>query len=165
MRYTGYKWLIGLIGSIFVLGLGCNRVEMASKPTVEPEMKAAEISRLCPQTRATEPAPLVYAEMTNPLSASNENISGGKLLFHEDARPIPCETCHGFKGNGFGVIFQRMQPYPRDFTCYNTMKDMSDGQLFWIIKKGSHGTRMKAFDKLEKKQIWQLIHYIRHFAD
>jgi mono/diheme cytochrome c family protein len=158
---------MGLIGSIFifVLGLGCNSVEKASKPSMEPEMKAVETAGLCPQTRGTVPAPGPYAGMTNPLPASNENISGGKLLFHEDARPIPCEICHGFKGNGFGVIFQRMQPYPRDFTCYNTMKDVSDGQLFWIIKNGSHGTRMKAFEKLEDEQIWQLVHYIRHFAD
>jgi hypothetical protein len=58
-----------------------------------------------------------------------------------------------------------MQPYPRDFTCFQTMKEISDGQMFWIIKHGSHGTRMKLFKDLEEDQIWQLVHYVRRFAD
>jgi hypothetical protein len=45
------------------------------------------------------------------------------------------------------------------------MEGVSDGQLFWVIKQGSHGTRMKAFEKMEDRQIWQLVHYLRHFAD
>jgi hypothetical protein len=42
---------------------------------------------------------------------------------------------------------------------------VSDGQMFWIIKHGSHGTRMKLFKSLEEDEIWQLVHYVRHFAE
>ncbi len=127
----------------------------------------AQASDLCPQTRGTDPPPEDFAhyfEFKNPLEPTQENIEAGKKLFHEDARPLPCETCHGFKGDGFGVIFQRMKPYPRDFTCYQTMKEVQDGQLFWVIQQGSHGTRMKGFHKLSEKQIWQLILYLRSFS-
>ena len=169
MRYTGFNFQFFLLGSLCVLVLlaGCAGVEETSKTSVEAEMvkmKTTDPTGLCPQTRGTIPAPEPYASMTNPLPPSNENISAGKLLFHEDTRPIQCEICHGFKGNGFGAIFQRMTPYPRDFTCYQTMEGVSDGQLFWVIKTGSHGTRMKPYENLEDGKIWQLVHYLRNFA-
>jgi mono/diheme cytochrome c family protein len=146
----------------------CKDAEKVSEPSSEAKvvkMKTVDAAGLCPQTRGTSPAPEVYAGMKNVLPDSEENIAAGKQLFHQGVQPITCETCHGFKGNGFGVIFARMQPYPRDFTCYQTMNEMSDGQLFWIIKHGSHGTRMKPFKTLEEDEIWQLIHYVRHFAN
>ena len=169
MRYTGFNIqniLSGLLCGLVLLA-GCNGVKDSSKPSVGAEvakMKTADPTGLCPQTRGTIPAPEPYASMTNPLPPSNENISSGKLLFHHDAGPVRCEICHGFKGNGFGAIFQRMTPYPRDFTCYQTMEGVSDGQLYWIIKTGSHGTRMKPYENLEDRQIWQLVHYVRNFS-
>jgi len=44
------------------------------------------------------------------------------------------------------------------------MKDISDGQLYWVIKNGSVGTGMMAFSGMPDNQIWQLIHYIRTLA-
>ena len=176
MRNAQCKGLIGFIGAVCLLILlsGCEGEEKTSQPAAEKEVveqevaevKIKEPSGLCPQTRGTSPAPKPFDEMVNILPASEENIAAGKLLFHEEAKPVPCETCHGFKGNGFGVIFAQMQPYPRDFTCYQTMKEVSDGQMFWIIKHGSHGTRMKSFfTRLKEDEVWQLVHYVRHFAD
>ena len=170
MRYAGFNIQVFLIGLISMLALlvGCTGVEETAKPSISAEvakMKTTDPTGLCPQTRGIIPAPEPYASMTNPLPPSNENISSGKLLFHHDAGPVRCEICHGFKGNGFGAIFQRMTPYPRDFTCYQTMKDVSDGQLFWVIKTGSHGTRMRAYENMENRKVWQLVHYLRHFSD
>ena len=177
MRNAQRKGLIGLIGAIGLLILlsGCEGEEKASQPAAKKEVVEKEVveaktvappTGLCPQTRGTSPAPKPFDEMVNILPASEENLAAGKLLFHEEAKPIPCETCHGFKGNGFGVIFARMQPYPRDFTCYQTMKEVSDGQMYWIIKHGSHGTRMKSFfTRLKEDEIWQLVHYVRQFAN
>lgn len=170
MRYSNPIRLIYLIGGLFLMTqlAACKEEEKISPPAPKAEvaeMKTIDSSGLCPQTRGTSPAPEPYTGMTNPLPASKENLAAGKQLFHQDVQPIPCETCHGFKGDGFGVIFARMQPYPRDFTCYQTMKEVSDGQLFWVIKHGSHSTRMKPFKSLEDDEIWQLVHYLRHFAD
>jgi hypothetical protein len=44
------------------------------------------------------------------------------------------------------------------------MKDIPDGQLFWIIKNGSQGTGMMSYAGLPDEQIWQLIQYIRWLA-
>ena len=41
------------------------------------------------------------------------------------------------------------------------MKDISDGQMYWIIKNGSKGTGMMAYSGMQNTHIWQLIHY-RH---
>jgi mono/diheme cytochrome c family protein len=41
------------------------------------------------------------------------------------------------------------------------MKDVSPGQMFWIIKNGSKGTGMVAHGKtLKDKQIWDVVKYI-----
>ncbi len=115
----------------------------------------------CPQTRNTIPAPAEYSKMKNMVEPTEENILAGDHLFNSTAKPIPCIICHGIEGDGIGLIFQGIKPYARNFTCYQSMKKISDGQLFWIIKNGSHGTQMPGFTKLEDKQIWQLILYIR----
>ena len=119
----------------------------------------------CPQSRHTIPAPEEFSRMKNMLEPTAENVRAGSDLFNVNAKPIACSICHGLKGDGIGLIYQRMKPYPRNFTCYHTMQGVTDGQLFWIIGNGSHGTQMPGFVKLADEQIWQLILYIRSLTD
>lgn len=44
------------------------------------------------------------------------------------------------------------------------MKNITDGQMFWVIKNGSPNTEMQAFKTMKDKKIWQLILYIRQFV-
>ena len=118
----------------------------------------------CPQVRETEYAPASVASMRNPLPASDNNLDDGEDLYEDDAKPVACEACHGRKGDGDGMMARMFSPSPRDFTCEQTMHQISDGQLYWIIKNGSIGTSMPAFDKLSDEDIWKLVHYIRTFA-
>lgn len=119
---------------------------------------------ICPQERSTPTAPDKFLKMVNPLEASVKNIFAGQTLFHFDAVPGPCRACHGMSGNGLSILLRELSPSPRNFTCAQVMDSLPDGQLFWIIKNGSPGTTMPAFKRLEDEQIWQLIHYIRHFS-
>ncbi|WP_447969762.1 c-type cytochrome [Nitrospira sp. M1] len=121
-------------------------------------------SGVCPQPRNTKQAPGKFRKLTNPLPSSPENIKAGEKLFHETAQPLACKQCHGDKGDGNGPMGAALNPHPRNFTCGKTMKDISDGQMFWIIKNGSPGTGMMAFPGMPDNQIWQLIHYLRHLA-
>ena len=57
-----------------------------------------------------------------------------------------------------------LMPTPRNFTSGATMKDIPDGQLFWIIKNGSPGTSMMPFSGLSDDEAWQLIQYLRSLA-
>lgn len=119
---------------------------------------------VCPQPRKTPNAPADFRKMVNPLPTSKAHLSAGKKLFHETAQPLACKQCHGEKGDGRGPLGGGLVPPPRNFTCGQTMNDLSDGQLFWVIKKGSPGTGMMAFAGLPDEQVWQLIQYIRTLA-
>ncbi len=119
---------------------------------------------VCPQPRATAQAPRDFLDMTNPLSPTREAIAAGMELFHRTAQPLACQQCHGEKGDGQGALGGGLVPPPRNFTCGDTMKSLKDGQLFWIIKKGSPGTGMMSFAGLSDTQVWQLITYLRTLA-
>jgi hypothetical protein len=46
------------------------------------------------------------------------------------------------------------------------MQDLSDGQLFWVIKYGSLGTGMPAHKAtLQSEEIWKINLYIKRFLN
>ncbi len=125
---------------------------------IKPEFLFAET---CPQERKTAVAPREFLEMKSPLRNEPRHLKKGKVLAHIKAKPLACKQCHGMAGNGEGPMSLRMTPKPRNFTCSLTMDEVSDGQLFWIIKNGSKGTSMPAYKHLSDEKVWQLIQYIR----
>ena len=114
----------------------------------------------CPQPRKTQVAPPEFINKKNPLRKEPRHIKKGKVLSHIKAKPVACKQCHGMLGNGNGAMGSLLKPKPRNFTCKKTMKEISDGQLFWIIKNGSKGTSMPPYKHLSDEKVWQLIHYI-----
>lgn len=119
----------------------------------------------CVQPRKTAKAPDELLAKRNPIPASAGTIQAGRTLFLKTAQPVACAMCHGEQGDGKGFMGAALVPPPRNFTCGAMMKDISDGQLFWIIKNGSPGTGMMSFAGLPDEQAWQLIHYIRSLAN
>lgn len=117
----------------------------------------------CPQKRYTAQAPDDIRNKPNPLEPSREILYSGESLFQVEVQPVACKICHGVNGNGLGIMAQGLNPPPRNFNCKETMKEISDGQLFWIIRNGSPGTGMPAFKNLDDRQIWQIVHYLRQF--
>jgi len=117
----------------------------------------------CPENRQTRRAPRDFLRMGSPLEDTPDNLRLGEALYHLDTQPA-CKSCHGVRGNGMGDKSKEMDPAPRNFTCSYTMKEISDGQMFWIIKYGSPHTPMPKYEDLYDEQIWQLILYIRHLS-
>ena len=111
----------------------------------------------CPQPRKTKAAPGSVAKKDKTGKADAAN---GKKLYNKTAKPMACKMCHGDKGDGGGKLGKALKPAPRNFTCAATMKDVSAGQMFHIIKNGSAGTGM-AKQKLSDKEIWDVVKYIR----
>ncbi len=112
----------------------------------------------CPQPRTTRSAPGAIAKAGIPASADAE---AGKKIFQKTAKPMVCKMCHGDTGAGNGKLGKVLNPRPRNFTCSATMKHVSPGQMFWIIKNGSKGTGMVAHGKtLSDKKIWDVVKYI-----
>jgi len=112
----------------------------------------------CPQFRNTKTAPSMFQKLDKTTGANKDN---GKNLFQKTAKPLACKMCHGKKGDGLGVLGKALTPQPRNFGCSDVMKNISPGQMFWIIQNGSKNTAMTAQNKLKPKEIWDIIKYIR----
>ena len=113
----------------------------------------------CPQPRKTKAAPSNVASMDKTASADAAN---GELIYTKNAKPMACKMCHGDKGDGAGKLGAALKPSPRNFACSDTMKDVSAGQMFYVIKNGSAGTGMVAHGKtLKDKEILDVVKYIR----
>ena len=113
----------------------------------------------CPQPRKTKAAPggIAKKDMTAKANAKN-----GEAIYQKKAKPMACKMCHGAKGDGGGKLGKALKPAPRNFACAATMKKVSAGQMFHIIKNGSKGTGMVAHGKtLKDKEIWDVVKYIR----
>ncbi len=118
----------------------------------------------CPQKRNTPVAPAEYSGLTNPLEATEQRMKKAEVLYMEKAQPMQCLHCHGARGDGTGELGLQAKPSARNFTCAETMKGITDGQMFWAIKHGIEGTAMPAYSELADWQIWTLIHYVRQFG-
>ena len=121
----------------------------------------------CPQPRKTKSAPASTVKQDKTKKANKAN---GKKIYHKTAKPMACKMCHGAKkdpgglGAGVGKLGAAFKSpvAPRNFKCKATMKKISAGQMFWIVKNGSKGTGMVAHKKtLKDKEIWDVIKYIR----
>jgi len=113
----------------------------------------------CPQPRKTKagPAGVVKSDKT-----AKADAAAGKKIYMKTAKPMACKMCHGDKGDGNGKLGAALKPAPRNFACAKTMKDISAGQMYHIIKNGSKGTGMVAHGKtLKEKDIWNVIKFIR----
>lgn len=115
--------------------------------------------------RKTLTAPPDYLERKNQFYGDPGALERGRVLYGRK-----CKSCHGEKGDGKGLLSEGLNPQPRDFRDRETMTSLSDGQLFWVIEKGSPGTAMAAHgrgsdDSFPDEDIWKVIVYIRRFAN
>ena len=119
----------------------------------------------CRQNRTTPDAPGKYFGLKNPLEATEKRMKKGEVLYMDTAQPMQCLHCHGARGDGTGELGLQADPPARNFTCAETMKSISVGQMFWAIKNGIEGTAMPAYPDLADWQIWVLIHYVSQFGE
>lgn len=133
---------------------------LASLPAGCASTGAARVSAPCPQPRQTVSAPADYLGLRNPLARDQVDMRAASIQFQ-----LSCAGCHGRAGNGQGSLHERYQPPPRNFSCASTVRDIPDGQWFWVIRHGSPGTGMPPFPSLQDEEIWQLVHYLRTFAE
>lgn len=129
-----------------------------------PEAAAAAPGE-CPQPRATPQAPPELYGATNPLEPTPENLAAGEKLYRHTAAPMACQFCHGEAGDGQGPMAAGFTPAPRNLACAPTMRELPDGQLFWVIRNGSPGTGMLAYAPLSDEEIWQLVLFVRQLAE
>ena len=97
------------------------------------------------------------AHKANPVKPTPESLAKGKKTYG-----IDCAMCHGDNGDGKGDLAADMKNVT-DFTATDAMKNRTDGELFYIIRKGK-GDMPPEGDRAKNDDIWNLVNYIRSLA-
>jgi mono/diheme cytochrome c family protein len=110
------------------------------------------------QPAAPAAAPADAAPKTNPVKPTAESQAHAKMMYG-----IDCAMCHAENGNGKGDLVADMHVSMKDLTDPDTLKNMSDGDIFAIIKNGK-GKMPGEGDRAKDEAIWNLVIYVRAFA-
>ena len=98
------------------------------------------------------------ARQVNPVKPTPESQERAKKLY-----AIDCAMCHGKNGDGKGDVGADMKLKVSDFTNPATLRGLSDGELFHIIKNGARDMPPEG-DRVKADELWNLVYYIRSFA-
>ena len=101
--------------------------------------------------------PLDAAHRENPVKSSPESLARGKRQYGFD-----CAMCHAKDGSGTGDVATDMKLKMHDQSDPATLKDRTDGELFYIIKKGKDQMPAEG-DRVKDETVWDMVNYIRTF--
>ena len=121
-------------------------------------LATAQASQTPAQTPAPQTIPAEAVHQTNPVKATPDSIAQGKKYYGYD-----CAMCHGENGDGKGEVAVDEKLKLKDYRDPASLKDMSDGELFYIIKNGQ-GQMPPEGDRLKAPELWNLVNYIRSLA-
>jgi mono/diheme cytochrome c family protein len=117
------------------------------------------VSQPAQQPASGPPAiPADAATLVNPVKSTPASQAFAKKMYGYD-----CAMCHGATGDGKGEVGATMKPAPKDFTDPASLKDMSDGTLFYIIKSGK-GEMQGEGERLKTDDVWNMVILVRSFA-
>ena len=98
------------------------------------------------------------AQRQNPVKPTPDSVAEGKRLYGFD-----CAMCHGKEGDGKGDLAESMGLKLRDYRDPAALKDMTDGELFYILSKGK-GKMPGDEGRMKPEQRWHMVNYIRSLA-
>jgi cytochrome c5 len=94
----------------------------------------------------------------NPVKPTAESQAHAKKIWGYD-----CALCHGEKGDGKGDVADSMKLTLKDYTKPDSLKDMTDGQMYDIILKGK-GQMPGEEGRAKPDDVWNLVIYIRNMS-
>jgi mono/diheme cytochrome c family protein len=94
----------------------------------------------------------------NPIKPTPASLAQGKKMYGFD-----CALCHGKDGDGKGDLAGDMNLKLADYRDPAALKDMTDGEMFYIIKNGK-GQMTGEVDRIKPEEIWNLVNYVRSLA-
>ena len=110
------------------------------------------------KTPAVAALPVAAVNQANPVKATPESLARAKRWWTLD-----CEMCHGKNGDGKGDTAKDMKLAIADFSDPSTLKDRTDGELYYIIKNG-HNDMPPEGQRIKAEEGWDLVNYVRSFA-
>jgi mono/diheme cytochrome c family protein len=129
-----------LLGAFVVSG---QNTKPASKPEASPPFFSV---------------PVEAARKENPVKPTAESLARGKKQYG-----IDCAMCHGKDGAGKGDVAVDMKLNMHDESNPATLKDVSDGALFYIIQSGKNQMPPEG-NRVKDENIWDMVNYIRSFT-
>jgi mono/diheme cytochrome c family protein len=97
------------------------------------------------------------AQKANPVNPTPESLAKGKKMYM-----IDCAMCHGANGDGKGDMASDIKNVT-DFTNPDVQKAHTDGEWFYIIRKGK-GDMPPEGDRAKDDDVWNLVNYVRAFG-
>lgn len=98
------------------------------------------------------------SKLPNPVKPTAASLAAGKKSYGFD-----CAMCHGKDGDGKGDLAEDMKLKLVDYRDPASLKNMTDGDLFYIIKNGK-GDMTGEGDRSKTDEIWNLVNYVRSLA-
>jgi mono/diheme cytochrome c family protein len=95
---------------------------------------------------------------TNPVHPTAAGLALARRMYGYD-----CAMCHGKDGDGKGDMAADMKPPLKDYRDPASLKDMSDGEMFYIIQKGK-GQMPPEEGRGKPDQLWTMVALVRSFA-
>lgn len=111
-----------------------------------------------PPAAADYKIPPDASKLPNPVKPTPASLAAGKKSYGFD-----CAMCHGKDGDGKGDLASDMKLKLLDYRDPASLKDMTDGDLFYIIKNGK-GEMTGEGDRNKPEEIWNLVNYVRSLA-
>ncbi len=111
-----------------------------------------------PAATAAAAIPADAAQMVNPVKPTPESLARAKKTYSYD-----CAMCHGANGDGKGELVADMKLSLKDFTDPTALKNLSDGEIFYIIKNG-RGQMAGEGNRAKPDDIWNVVLLVRSFA-
>jgi len=98
------------------------------------------------------------AELQNPLTYSEENLTKGKELYG-----LYCAICHGNKGDGQGWLVQ--QEKILGVPSYDDQgRAITEGSVYHVMYYGIN-TMGSYASQMSEKELWQVDHYVMQLKD
>jgi cbb3-type cytochrome c oxidase subunit III len=94
-------------------------------------------------------------KLKNPETKTTESIASGKKLYQ-----LHCASCHGPNGKGDGSL-ALAGGTPSDLTDDTWDYGSTEGEIFVVIRDGVSTDMLAYKEKLNEKQIWQIVNFIR----
>jgi mono/diheme cytochrome c family protein len=111
-----------------------------------------------PKTPSYSAIPVAATKAPNPVTPGPESLARAKKWW-----TIDCAMCHGKDGDGKGETAQDMKLAIADFTDPATLKDRTDGEIFYIIKNG-HESMPPEGPRVKTEENWDLVNYVRSLS-